>query len=124
LAAFADALRGFFVVGFDAASLTTTSPETGSVTPEPAAEVLEIVAEAVENANHLRPRLREFLQAGPFADDAKRSLAGLDQSATAETVEAAMEAAMRRDEILLVARFDAEPHNIERRHVVLPVISS
>ncbi len=57
-----DLARGFFRRGLGApGNLTTTSPDTGLVTPSPGAQVLKIVAKGIQDANHLRPRLGELL---------------------------------------------------------------
>src|SRR6476646_7172999 len=86
---------------------------------EAAAEIVKMLAQVIEHADHLRPRVDDVLEFAPFADDAEGVVAGLDQRTATEALEIGA-LAMQRDELLLVARLDAETHNIERRHIVLP----
>lgn len=89
--------------------------------PEPAALVFEMLTESVENADHEGPRVNDFLEARPFADEAKRVFTGFDQRSAAEALEAGIFcAAVLRNELLLMTWLDAEPHNIECRHDILP----
>ena len=92
--------------------------------PEPAALVFEMFTERVENADHEGPRVDDLLEARPLADEAERVFAGLDQRPAAKALEAGIHAAVLRNELVLMARLYAEPHDIECRHVVLPTVKA
>ena len=86
---------------------------------EPAAEIFEMIAEAVEQADHLRPRVSEFLHTGPFADKAERAVAGLHQRAAAEALEGRIGLSVGVDEGLLAAWFYAKSNGVVRAHCPL-----
>jgi hypothetical protein len=92
--------------------------------PNPAALVFEMLAERVEYAAHEGPGVDDLLVAGPLADEAERVFAGPDQRPAAEALEAGIHAAVPRNELLLMTRLDPEPHDIERRHLVLPTLKA
>jgi len=82
--------------------------------PELLALVFEMLAERVENVDHEGPRVDDLLEVRPFADEAESA---------AEALEAGIfHPAVLRNELLLMTRLDAEPHDIECRHVILPTV--
>src|SRR5579875_2362634 len=84
----------------------------------------EVLAERVEDGDHLRARLGEPFEARPFADEAEGALAGADERAAAEALEGEPRLAMRRDEMLLASRLDAKPYHVECGHVALPCMTA
>ena len=114
--------RGFFFAGFDAGSLDHHFAGYWIGEPEPVALVFEMLTERIENADHEWPRVNDLLEARPFANEAKRAFAGSDQRPAAEALETGVHASVLRNELILMARLDAEPHDIECRHVVLPTV--
>jgi hypothetical protein len=81
-----------------------------------------MLAEAVEDADHLWTRIDEFCKTRPLTDDAKSLLARSHQGAAAKAFETWPQSAMCRDESLFVAWFDAETYDIECCHFFHPTL--
>jgi hypothetical protein len=64
------------------------------------------------------------MKARPLADEAERVFTGPDQRPAAEALEVGIHAAVLRNELLLMARFDPEPHDIKCCHLVLPTLKA
>src|SRR5262249_18479117 len=80
----------------------------------------EMLSELVENVDHKGSCIDDLLEVCPFAHEAECIFARLDQRPTAEALEAGLNAAVLRNELLLMARLNPEAHDIECCHFVLP----
>src|SRR5262245_43689389 len=83
-----------------------------------------MLAKTVENADHEGPRVDNLLEARPFAEKAECIFAGSDQRSATEALETGIYATVLGNKLLLMARFDADPHDIKCRHVVLPTLEA
>src|SRR5262245_20470681 len=83
---------------------------------EPAAEVFERVANAVEQRDHRLASRRQACKVIPFADRTIAALADLDERATAEAREVCLRIAIFVDEPFVLPGFYLEPHDVVRSH--------
>ena len=81
-----------------------------------------MLAKPVENVDHEGPCVDDLLEARSLADEAECVFAASDQRPATEALEAAIHAAVLRNELLLMAGLDSKPHDIECRHIVLPTV--